>query len=413
MTTTENRPARELLDSLKRGETIDLRNPQLFADPEVDIVFEWLRDNAPVYRDTNGLVYVTRFADICAAEHNAARYTSAKGTVPLIDMSTDESMISLDDPDHATHRRLIVRRFTPRGMKPHNQRIHDIVTTLVDRFASKGECDLVADFAAVLPATVICELLGFPTDRWQDCERWARLTLASANYHWDDPNIPDFMGGYVEFIEACTELLALRRADPQDDLISLWAHTEIDGVAMTDKQVLEEALLVLDGGAETTRSVIGFGALALFDNPQQRQLLIDDPSAIEKTATEELIRWVTPINLMRRTATETHVLHDVEIAQGEEVLLMYRSGNRDARSIDRPHKLDVMRTNNLHVAFGFGTHYCIGANLARFEIRTSFEELLRRIPDFRVAAGTTPDVLPGMFTRALGSCRLEFTPERP
>lgn len=404
--------ARELLDSCRRGETIDLRNPQLFADPDLDELFEWLRDNAPAYRDANGLVYVTRFTDVCAIEHNATLYSSTKGTVPLIDMSTDESMINLDDPQHATHRRLIVRRFTPRGMKPHNRRIQDVVTTLIDRFAPTGECDLVADFAAVLPAMVICELLGFPSDRWQDCERWARLTLASANYHWDDPTIPDFMGGFVEFIEACTELLALRRADPQDDLISLWAHTEIDGVAMSDKRVLEEALLVLDGGAETTRSVIGFGAIALCENPVQRQLLRDDPSAIEKTATEELIRWVTPINLMRRTATEDHVLHDLPIAAGDEVLLLYRSANRDPRSIDRPNQLDVMRTGNLHVAFGFGTHYCVGANLARFEIRTSFEELLRRLPDFRFAAGTRPEVLPGMFTRGLGSFPLEFTPEK-
>lgn len=400
------------LAKLIAGETISLRNSYLYNDPEIGLLYQWLRDHAPAYRDTNGLVHVSRFADVAAIEHNAQRYTSSLGTVPLVDMAHDESMINLDDPHHAAHRRLIVRRFTPHGMKPHNERIQAIVASCIDGFAPLGHCDLISDLAAVLPAKVISELLGFGDERWRDCERWARETVGSANFLWDDPNVPDFMGAFVEFVSEVTELIGQRRREPTDDLISLWIGSEIDGEPMSDKQIVEEALLVLDGGAETTRGVLGLGTLALLQHPEQRARVVQDPTLLERTAVEEMVRWVTPVQHMRRTVTEAHQLHDVFLHEGDQIVLLYGAANRDERSINDPNTFDVGRSSNHHLGFGFGTHYCVGANLARFEIRTCMEELFRRLPDFKLAAGADPQPLPGMFTRGLESLPLEFTPER-
>ena len=405
--------AASALAALERDEPVDLLDADLYPDPGVGAVLAWLRDHAPAYRDANGLVCISRHADLCAVERNAALYTSLHGSRPLLDMSADRSMINLDDPAHATQRRLIVRRFTPHGIRPHGEHIRAITAELVDGFARRGTCDLVEELAAVLPATVICELLGFNRDRWRDCEQWARETITAGSLRHDDPRMPDYMTSLMAFLEATGELIAERRSEPKDDLVSIWTQAEIETDEgrrpLTDKEILEEALLVLDGGAETTRGVIALGAVALCRFPDERAKLLDDPTLLERCGTEEMIRWVTPIHNMRRTATQDHELHGVPIGTGDEILLMYGSANRDPRAIDRPDEFDVSRTGNHHVAFGFGTHYCVGANLARFEITNAFGELLRRIPEFDLDG--EPIVAPGFFTRGLHSLPLRFTPE--
>ena len=179
---------------------------------------------------------------------------------------------------------------------------------------------------------------------------------------------------------------------------------------MTDGELVSEALLVLDGGAETTRSVIGTMCVELIRHPDQRALLIDDPSILATTGVEEFIRWVSPLLNMARTATEDHELHGVDIKAGDELLLMYASANRDDRVFDDPERFDVKRADNLHVAFGFGTHFCLGASLARLEIKVMFEELLRRLPDMRLAPGADPQIVPAAFSRAYDSVPVEFTP---
>jgi cytochrome P450 family 142 subfamily A polypeptide 1 len=211
------------------------------------------------------------------------------------------------------------------------------------------------------------------------------------------------------------DLIAKRRADPQDDLISLWtqAPSTDDGDAgrpWTDGEILSECLLLLDGGAETTRTVIGATIRELALQPDQRKILLDRPEALGETAVEEFIRWVTPILNMRRTVTEDHELHGKQLRTGDEVLLMYASANRDDRVFEDPDRFDVLRPVNHHVAFGFGTHFCLGASLARLEIRVMFEELLKRMPDWRLAPGAEPRIVPATFARAYDSVPIEFTP---
>lgn len=216
----------------------------------------------------------------------------------------------------------------------------------------------------------------------------------------------------MEFSMTMLELIAQRRAEPADDLISLWCHTEQGGRKWNEAEIISECILLLDGGAETTRTVIGSMIRELALQPQQRQLLIDTPGALEDTGVEEFIRWVTPILNMRRTVTTDHEFHGKELKAGDQVLLMYPSANRDERVFDDPDRLDVLRPHNNHVAFGFGTHFCLGSSLARIELRVMFEELLRRIPDWRLAPGADPQILPATFTRAYDRIEIEFTPGR-
>ncbi len=179
---------------------------------------------------------------------------------------------------------------------------------------------------------------------------------------------------------------------------------------MEPKHVLDEVILVLNGGAETTRTVIGSIIVELARRPHQRQLLIDDPTLLSKTAVEEFIRWVTPVLNMSRTATEDHELHGQQIRRGDQLLLLYPSANRDERAFPHPEDFDVTRSNNRHVAFGFGSHFCLGAQLARLEIRVMFEELLRRMPDWQLVDPEEPQILPATFARAYDRIRIRFTP---
>jgi cytochrome P450 family 142 subfamily A polypeptide 1 len=234
-----------------------------------------------------------------------------------------------------------------------------------------------------------------------------------------DGSLPETSGrtidAVLEFAVETMGIVAARRAEPRDDLISVWANQELDWPdgtrrRMTDDELVSEALLVLDGGAETTRSVIGTMCVELIRHPDQRALLIDDPSILATTGVEEFIRWVSPLLNMARSATEDHELHGVEIKAGDELLLMYASANRDDRVFDDPERFDVKRAHNLHVAFGFGTHFCLGASLARLEIKVMFEELLRRLPDMRLAPGADPKIVPAAFSRAYDAVPVEFTP---
>jgi cytochrome P450 family 142 subfamily A polypeptide 1 len=212
----------------------------------------------------------------------------------------------------------------------------------------------------------------------------------------------------MEFAGTVMELIEQRRAKPENDLISIWANTEVDGRRWTEGEIISECILLLDGGAETTRTVIGSIIRELALDDTQRQLLAEQPQILADTAVEEFIRWVTPILNMRRTVTRDHEFHGRELHTGDEVLLMYGAANRDESMFENPDVFDVTRSHNHHVAFGFGTHFCLGASLARLEIRVMFEELLRRIPNWRLVPGTEPRVLGATFTRAYDAVHIEF-----
>ncbi len=380
-------------------------------------VYRWLRDEHPVYRDdVTGIWGISRYADVVEIEKHPTRYSSASGSRPRVD--PQNSMIDSDDPAHQSRRRMVARRFTPRAVKQTEDDVRRVVTTLIDRVAPRGECEVVRELAAPFPAAVIGQKLGFPPQLWDKCREWSEFTMHDGGQYPNDGSAPEAtartVDAVLEFAVETMTLVAKRRDEPRDDLISVWANEELDWPdgtrrRMTDDELVSEALLVLDGGAETTRSVIGTTCVDLIRHPDQRRLLIDDPSILATTGVEEFIRWVSPLLNMARSAKEDHELHGTPIKAGDEVLLMYASANRDERAFDDPDRFDVTRAHNQHVAFGFGTHFCLGASLARLEIRVMFEELLRRLPDMRLAAGPEPRIVPAAFSRAYDAVNVEFT----
>ena len=390
--------------------TINVLDPEFYVDPWR--AYGWLRDEAPVYWDpVQGLWVISRYDDVLAAERETGRYSSLQGSRPLVDQRADMSMINMDDPEHQEQRGLVSRRFTPRAVRGHQDRVRAIVTQILDPVAPLGECEAIEAIASRLPAMMISDLLGYPRELWERVRYWSEQTMVLSGQtspggppHVMHPDIPPVMR---EFAEITAELIRARRAEPRDDLISAWAQVP----GWDARRILDEAILVLDGGAETTRTVIGSMIRELALQPGQRRILAGRPGLLATTAVEEFIRWVSPISNMRRTATADHDWHGQRIRAGDQVLLLYGAANRDPRAFPAPDVLDVTRPRNPHLAFGAGTHRCLGAHLARLEIRVMFEELLRRIPDWELASPAEPQIVPATFTRAYDRIRITFPPE--
>ncbi|MFN8051842.1 MAG: cytochrome P450 [Acidimicrobiales bacterium] len=386
---------------------IDLLNGYWYAaDPTP--TYRWMRHHAPVYRDDiNGLWGISRYRDIVEIEKQPSRYSNRNSFRPMpTDTHDDQSMISFDDPRHQTQRRLVARRFTPRAVANHHDEIAEVVAGLVDEALAAGSVDAVEALAAPLPAMMIAKYLGFGIDRWREVKHWSTETipLGGGIRYQNDTGI----AAAFEFAVACTELIAEKRANPTDDMVSVWCHTEIDGVPMSDDSIIAECLLLVDGGAETTRTVIASTLWDLVQHPDQLARLRENPAMIGESAVEEFIRWVTPVLNMARLVTEDHELAGQQLHAGDQLILMYSSANRDETVFDAPDTYDVGRTHNNHVAFGFGSHFCLGSSLARLEIRLFFEEFLRRVEHFEITPGTAPNRIPGAFVRGVENLHLDL-----
>jgi cholest-4-en-3-one 26-monooxygenase len=388
---------------------LNLLDPLLYAGDPLP-AYQWLRDEAPAYWDpVNRIWGISRYRDVLAAERDPVRYSSASGSRPLIEMSA--SMINRDDPRHQQQRKLVSGRFSPRAVRRHEERIRVLADGLISAVAAKGTADVVADLAAPLPAMVIAELLGLDHDLWPKCREWSERTMSAAGFRNDDPRqTAGSPEAVAEFAATFGGLIAARRQRPRDDLVSAWLRGTVDGQPLDVPELIQEGLLLLDGGAETTRSVIGQTVWNLARFPDQREILLSDPSIIGTTAVEEFIRFATPVLNMRRTVTADHEWHGQKLRAGDQVLLMYGAANADDREFDDPGRFDVTRRHNHHVAFGYGTHFCLGANLARLELRILFSQLLRRLPGMRLVPGHEPEFAPGYFTRTLKELWVEFTP---
>jgi cholest-4-en-3-one 26-monooxygenase len=397
------------MTKLETSPGVNVLDPEFYVDPWN--AYRWLRDEAPVFWDPVQKIWaISRYDDVMFVEKDGGRYSSVRGSRPHLDQTSDRSMINLDDPGHQAQRNLVARRFTPRAVRTHEEHVREIVTDILDEVAPLGECEAIEAIASRLPAMMIGDLLGYPQQLWERIRHWSEqvMLLAGQTAPEGPPHVthPGLMPIMREFVEVTTGLIEERRSQPRDDLISLWANTD----GWDTGRVLEETILVLNGGAETTRTVIGSMIRELALHPGQRQLLIDQPELLSRTAVEEFIRFVSPVLNMSRTATVSHELGGQQIREGDELLLLYASANRDPRAFDNPEHLDVTRAHNRHVAFGFGTHFCLGAQLGRLEIRVMFEELLRRIPDWELADPSEPRIHPATFARAYDRIRIRFTP---
>jgi cytochrome P450 family 142 subfamily A polypeptide 1 len=284
---------------------------------------------------------------------------------------------------------------------------------LIDAVCERGECEFVREIAAPLPLIMIGDMLGMPPEDFETLLRWSETMLAATSSTADEAAQQAAAQAAGEYFGYITGAIEQRKSDPTDDLLSILVHAKIDGSGLVEDEIAHESLLILVGGDETTRHVITEGALTLMQHPDQRKQLAEDPSGLT-VAVEELLRWVSPIKNMNRTATRDTELRGERIREGDKLLLLYPSGNRDARAFDEPDRFDVTRRPNNHVAFGgYGTHHCLGASLARLELRIMFQELLRRLPDLELASDAPLPLRESNFIVGIEEMPVRFTPSAP
>ena len=349
----------------------------------------WMRGHAPAYWDASNEIWaITRYDDVLAIEKDPKGFSSYRAPRPHGNHLP--MIISMDGREHTLRRKLVSSGFTPRRVRAHDATVQRICTQIIDRVAPKGECDFVWDIAAPLPLLLIADMLGFPPDAYDDLLRWSDDLIRATTA--DPP--PDVAQAGMEAMLAFREfelgVIADRRSKPpQDDLVSILCYAEIDGERLDDESIIQESLLILIGGDETSRHVMTDGMLALLAHPDQQAILRDDPEKLT-LGVEELLRWVSPIKNMARTVTRDVELHGETLREGDQVILMYPSANRDPAVFEDPDRFDVRRDPNPHLAFGFGPHFCMGASLARLELKVMFTELLRRLPDLQLAGDPHP-----------------------
>jgi cytochrome P450 family 142 subfamily A polypeptide 1 len=367
--------------------------------------YRWLRANAPVHHDANsGLWGVARYEDVLAVERDPRTFSSAGGSRP--DTGPLPWMIDMDGADHAKRRKVVSAGFTPGRVRAAEPHLRDICDDLIDRVCERGACDFVHDLAAPLPMIVIGDMLGVPAADRDELLRWSHGMLASLS--GEPEGIEAAAAAFDGYVGYARRMIADRRATPRDDLFSVLVHATVDGDRLEDDEIVFESLLLLIGGDETTRQVSAGGMEQLLQHPEQLQKVLAGEGLLP-SAVEEMLRWVSPIKSMARTTTVPAQLAGVPLPAGAKVLLLYESADLDDRHFAEPEHFDVERSPNDHLAFGFGPHFCLGAGLARSELRALFERVLRRMPDLELA---TTEPLPRSVT-GIERMPVRFTPSAP
>lgn len=386
----------------------DLLDPAFYADLDaMHEAFTWLRANDPVYRDSaTGFVGVTRHRDVLDVERRAKVFVSGRGYRSFWSPMED-NMIAQDDPGHAEQRALVARRLTPKGAERDGIFIRRVVDELLDKAAAEGQMEVVDAIAAQLPCRLTAELLGFPEDRWQDLKSWSERMMRIDSIQRDPSGdvMTNLIAAIGEFQSFLDEAVPRFRREPTDAFISVWANAQVKGCPMEDGTIMNETGLFISGGAETTRTVIARGLRVFCDHQDQWERLAADPSLVP-AAVEEVIRWVTPLNNMFRTATSDDVIADTPVKEGDRIALLYPSANRDEEVFTDPFTFDITRNPNPQIAFGFGPHVCVGASLARLELRILFEQLTQRFTNLRVLS--EPVIEENLFAGAVIDFNLAF-----
>jgi len=375
------------------------------ADPHP--AFAWMRAHAPVFRDEGAGVWgVASYDDVLRVSRDPATFSSREGSRP--DSPAIPSMINMDDPDHRRRRALVNKGLTPRRVLDHEPKIRAICEELVHRAAERGQCDFVHDVAGPLPMIVIGDLLGVEPEDRDMLLRWSDDLIEGTSTSAPPDVMMRAMVAFGEYAEYHRRVAADRRAHPRDDMMSALVHAEIDGQRLDDEAVLQESLLILVGGDETTRHVITGGTEALLRHPDEQRKLVAEP-ALVPTAVEEMLRWVTPIQNMNRTATRDVALGAAAIRAGDKLVLLYPSANRDERAFADAGCFRVDRQPNEHLAFCHGAHFCLGASLARLELRVMFEVLRAWLPRIYLASDAPLRRRPSNFIVGIAEMPVVFT----
>jgi len=409
---------------------IDVVSPALFREGPWE-AYRRLREETPIAWDPRHQIWVaSRHADVVRISLDNELFCSSKGIRP--EQSLDLSLIGLDEPEHTQRRRLINKGFTPRMVRNLEGRIRQVTAETLDRIATRGECDFVSDIAVPIPLIVIAELMGLPVEDRDRFWHWSDDMMGGADrMDPDDPAIlvateafAAYTGHVGSIVKERTDAYRAAKAAGAagtdapalaDDLISALVAANEEGILEQSDELQHDELimflvLLVVAGNETTRNAISGGMAAFAEFPDQWQLVLDHPEHLA-TLPDEIVRYVSPVISFARTATADTELRGEKVREGEKVVMLYQSANRDAEVFDAPDELRIDRSPNDHLAFGIGPHYCLGANLAKLEIRVLFEELARRFPDMRVPEGGGPTYGDTTLVHTVSSLPVVFTQE--
>jgi cholest-4-en-3-one 26-monooxygenase len=375
---------------------IDLLDRDRFTQGIPHDWFTWLRNNAPVHHheepDGPGFWVISKHADVIVCNRDAGTFSSEQshgGVVGLeerglgpteAEQAGGRLMLMMDPPDHTRYRSLVNRGFTPKTMRMLEPHVRELTVRIIESALAKGEVDFVVDIAAELPLEVIAEFIGVPFEDRHKIFDWSNRMIGS-----EDPEYmvsqEDVFNAQVEMFLYAQQLADERRKNPQDDIVTKLLTAELNGDQLSDMDFNLFFLLLSVAGNETTRNAISHGMNAFLENPDQWAQLVEDPAGRIEHATEEILRWASPVMYFRRNAVKDFELRGQTIKAGDKISLWYISANRDEEVFEDPFRFDIARDPNPHIAFGGGgPHFCLGAQLARMEIRLLFEELARRVP---------------------------------
>jgi cholest-4-en-3-one 26-monooxygenase len=400
---------------------IDLLDLDRYVQSPPAAEFELLRREAPVFRHAEpngpGFWVLSKHADVVACSRDPKTFSSRAelgGTVDLEERERDELwsavmsnvLFMMDPPQHTRYRLLVAKAFSPKVVAALDQRVRARSAALIDDAVERGSCDFVADVASHLPLAVISDLVGVPRESHGQFIKWMNEMLPGEDpeYQTSDATFEQAM---LEVYRFLGDLRDKRRREPSDDLVSALAFAESDGETLTDLEIDSFLVLLISAGSETTRNALAQGMLALLQYPGQWATMRANPDILP-TAVEEILRWSSPIMMFRRNVTEDVSVRDVRMRVGDKVGLSYYSANRDEEVFGDPEVFRVDRLPNDHVVFGGGgPHFCVGASLARLELRVFFEELMLRSPQMEIAG--EPERLRNRDLNALKYLPMTFT----
>ncbi len=397
-----------------------------WAGPEMAERMKWLRENEPVFwSNESGLWIIAGYRDLERISKNQDVFTSEFGIRPGSDVMA--GLIDEGEPRHGILRGMNNRGFTPRTVRKHEITFRQITTEAIDAMADQGECDFVESISVPLPILLIAEMIGIHKEDQKRFADWSDDLIASDG-NYDNPEImAKATEAFIAYGRYVTELIQEKRENPQDDLMSILIgakdagllekeflndelidHQSVEHTELANDELIMLLVVLMIAGNETTRNGISGGMQLLIENPSERRKLLDDPSLLP-SAVEEMVRLVSPVRTMGRTLTRDFELNGKQMKMGQEVCLVYPSANRDSEVYEDAETFRVDR-NPQHLGFGIGSHFCLGANLARMEMRVAFEETLRRLPDMEYLRGG-PEFRPSSLVRSCSHMWVRYTPE--
>ena len=362
---------------------------------------------------------VLRHAPILEMSRNPQVYSSAPG-VSMLDLPPEfaeyfGSFIAMDDPRHARLRRLVSAGFTPRMLNKLEDSVQHQAALIVDEVCERGECDFVTDVSARLPLKIVCDLMGIPASQVDFVFDKSNVILGANDPEYVAPGgdiLLAMMGAAQELTDLMDDVAESKVGKDDGDLTSKLVNADVDGERLTRGEIASVFILLVVAGNETTRNATSWGLVYLTENPDQRKIWTDDFEGVAHSAVEEIVRLASPVTYMRRTALCDTELDGHKIAEGDKLGMFYLSANRDESLFEDPLSFNVLRDPNPHIGFGGpGPHFCLGAHLARREIKVMFRELFNRVGDIRAAG--EPELLASSFIHGIKHLPAEFTPTKP